>query len=122
MPDYYYEGDVPQVQDNELRSLQKIVSLMNNGAGGGLHGTGVPDAGTGNNGQTYVDDDTGNFYVKSNGGWVLVTGVGSLADAQVFRSTSAPAGSPGVNVAIHYQTTTGKVWIWNGSSWDLIIS
>ena len=41
MPAYYPEGDVPKPWDNELRTLQKILSLTSGGGGGGGGGGGV---------------------------------------------------------------------------------
>jgi hypothetical protein len=49
-------------------------------------------------------------------------GGGALADAQVFKSTSDPSGSPGVTAAIHYRTDNGAVWTWSGSTWTQIIA
>lgn len=98
------------------------VVSVDGGRMGNLHGSGLPDNSLGRNGYTYVDDDTNDFYVKTGGAWVLVTGSGTLADAQVFRSTADPAGSPGVNVAIHFRTDTEEVWFWNGAAWKKIIS
>lgn len=42
--------------------------------GGGLHGTGDPTDNTVAAGTTYVDDSSGNFWAKSDSGWVKLIG------------------------------------------------
>lgn len=41
---------------------------------GGLHGSGAPSNSLGSNGNTYTDDDTGDFYIKYGGAWNLFQG------------------------------------------------
>lgn len=72
----YPEGTTALATDSELRSLQKIVELLNNGAGGGggLSGSGSPEGvETANPGTTYWDATNDVFYVKDTGtgntGW-----------------------------------------------------
>lgn len=51
----------------------------NSTSGGGvLHGSGAPDSDLGNNGNVYVDEDTGDIYSKGGDVWVIIsTGTGT---------------------------------------------
>lgn len=46
----------------------QVASIPGNGSGN-LHGSGAPAADLGSEGNTYVDDDTGQLYWKGSGGW-----------------------------------------------------
>lgn len=87
------------------------------GSGGGaadgavLYGVGVPSAGAGNNGDTYIrTDSSGGTYYKTGGVWVLeITWVGSgdarLSDARTPTSHTHPASE------ISDSTTVGRSWV-----------
>lgn len=85
-PGYFPEGDSPRATDNEMRSLQKIVSLVAAGGGGGgttlaeggynYSGAGSPEGvQSGSPYETYWDTTNNAHYTKISGvgtttGWV----------------------------------------------------
>jgi hypothetical protein len=77
-------------------------------------------------GAVYVNRSNGALYKKVSGdgtavGWSLVNAGGSGAE-QVFRDTGDPSGDPGVDVALHLNTSNDELWFWNGTTWKKLIS
>lgn len=70
MPSYFPEGDTPYPSDNEVRSLQKIVSLGGGGGSASLTvGTGGPAPASGASGDLFWDETNKQLYVKDVDGW-----------------------------------------------------
>lgn len=73
---FYPEGDISLPTDNEMRSLHKLVALIQGGGGGGgLAGVGSPEGVVAANpGRTYLDTSTNSFWAKNSGagttGWI----------------------------------------------------
>ncbi len=68
--------------------MSKYSDYIVTGGGGGesvLNGTGVPSAGLGNDGDTYIDNYTGFYYKKETGSWVKKRQMG------VTISSTAPS-------------------------------
>lgn len=79
MPSYFPEGDTPLQFDNEVRSLQKMVSLGagGGGGGGGEFGVGSPEGA--------VVASPGTTYATAAGElWVKVSGVGNTGWIQLI--------------------------------------
>lgn len=79
MPNFYPEGDTSLPSDNEMRSLHKIVDLLNGGGSGSGIGSGLAGAVNPEGvvaarpGQVYTNTTTGSFWNKLTGtgttGW-----------------------------------------------------
>lgn len=73
MPSYFPENNTALASDNEVRSLQKIVSILGGGGGGGfgigtLSGAGSPQGSvSGALGQIYVDRTNGQIWFNTDG-------------------------------------------------------
>lgn len=77
MPDYFPEGNTAKPFDNELRSLQKLVSQGGTGGGGSgtasgnvIHvaGSGAPGSAPAS-GTGIAYNDAGNEFVYTSNGW-----------------------------------------------------
>lgn len=80
-----------------------------NSTRGGLHGVGPPDNSLGNNGQLYVDDDTGDLYVKVNNAWTLVQGApGGPGEIGVGSPEGVVTAAPGTT---YLDSSTNNFWI-----------
>lgn len=83
MPSYFPEGDTALPFDNELRSLQKLVSQGGTGGGGGggtpiggnyhIVGTGTPAIDVPSTGYNEAYNDIGNTWVLATSGWAQIT-------------------------------------------------
>lgn len=80
------------------------------GLGGGLlSGSGAPDDSLGTVGDGYVDEDTGDFYVKADDGYVLV-GPDSLGGS-VASGDGPPDDSDGDEGDVYLDEETGQIYI-----------
>lgn len=84
---------------------------------GNCSGNGPPSNSIGFDGATYVDELTGDFYLKINNTWVQFSGGGG----GVSIVSSAPVADPGDGPQLAYNPTTGEVWMWSGTTWDLVL-
>jgi hypothetical protein len=72
-----YADTENRFHDTRKITLDKILQALNDGAGGGagsggaLSGDGAPGAGTGSNGNIYVDRTNRDMYVKIAGAWEI---------------------------------------------------
>lgn len=72
-----YPDTENRYHDTSKITLDKILQALNGGAGGGgagtgtLSGAGAPAAGTGDNGDIYIDLTNRDMYVKIGGVWEL---------------------------------------------------
>ena len=63
------------------------------GMGAWRHGTGVPSSGTGNDGDVYVDDNTGDLYTKDAGAWSYSQNIKGPTGDTGPQGATGPAGS-----------------------------
>lgn len=71
-------------------------------------GIGAPTDALGQNGDSYIDLDTWNFYVKDNGTWTLKGNIKGAAGSQGGQGEQGPAGQNGTTPHIG---TNGNWWI-----------
>jgi hypothetical protein len=89
-----------------------------------IAGSGSPEgAVAGWPGAKYVDTATGDRYTKESGygtltGWTADGGAGG----GITIVASAPTDDPGSGPQLSYNPTTGELWLWSGTAWDLIIA
>lgn len=77
--------------------------------GGGLNGSGPPDNGLGNNGDTYVDVDTGDLYVKYGDVWNIVQGApGGSGESGVGSPEGVVSAPPGTT---YLDTSSNSFWV-----------
>lgn len=94
---------------NYYVSLTPASTTTGNSMRGGLHGSGAPSNDLGNDGQIYVDDDTGDLYVKVNNSWMIVQGApGGSGEAGVGSPEGVVTASPGTT---YIDTSTNNLWI-----------
>lgn len=87
-------------------------------------GSGAP-TGNGVEGDLYLDEDAGDIYEFASGAWEfrITAGGGGGGIGKILRSTSDPSANPnvGANGALHYNTSSGAVFLWGGSAWEQIL-
>lgn len=130
---YLKTGGVWNATGNNLMGPQGIQGIQGvagtNGTNGSngtnglsfLQGTGVPAAGLGIDGDTYLDIATGNTYKKTSGSWNFTTNVWgpTLYSGSITAATSPPAGT-GVVGDYYLSTLSGNFYKKTGvSTWTL---
>lgn len=75
-----------------------------------LQGTGAPDDANGNNGDTYVDLSSGEFYIKTAGSWTISTGGGGGV-AEVSSGVVDPEGVV-AKATPHFYVNTDTQQLW----------
>lgn len=93
-------------------------------------GAGPPGA-PGSNGDVYIDTSTGDVYMYDGTTWVLISptfvsltgpqGPSGLAGLDGGAGAVPPV-APGATGQIYIDTTTGTLYVWDGSSWVIIPS
>lgn len=74
-----------------------------------LSGSGAPSDAIGNDGQLYVDEDTGDLYTKSGGTWILYSGSGGAGGlVGVVDPEGVVTADPGT---IYTNTANRTIWI-----------
>lgn len=95
---------------------------------GNCYGSGAPSDGFGNNGFTYIDVDSGDFYVKFGDTWTIQTGGGGSGTDRVFDgSFGNPNGNVTATGAAIYTDDDGSFWRHdsagtNNTNWVVIIA
>lgn len=102
---------------------------INASTGGGstntiLNGSGAPSAGTGANGDFYIDTTNNKIYgPKSSGAWGIGTsivgtnGTNGTNGSVWYTGSGVPSGGLGVNIDFYLRTTNGDVYSKSSGSW-----
>ena len=78
-------------------------------------GTGVPAGGLGNNGDYYLDDATGNVYLKTSGAWAITANI--MGPAGLGGGTITQIDTTGPGITGGPITATGTLVVqWNGGA------
>lgn len=95
---------------------------------GNCYGNGAPSDSFGSNGNTFIDVDSGDFYIKYGDTWVIQTGGGGSGTDRVFRgSFGDPNGDVTATGAAVYYDTDGSQWVHqsagtNNTNWFAVIA
>jgi hypothetical protein len=97
--------------------------------GGNLSGQGAPADSLGENGQLYVDLDTGSVYEKLSGSWTLFS-AGAGVTPQVFGASADPNGvqsCAGPGFVIGRGAVDGTIWKkstagTSNNEWEILIA
>ena len=84
-------------------------------------GTGAPTDDLGANGDSYIDTDTWNYYVKANDSWVLqgnIKGAEGANGANIFTGNGVPT-TQGVNGDSYIDLNTWNFYVKNNDAWTL---
>lgn len=85
-----------------------------------LSGVGVPGAGLGVNGDSYLNVSIGDTYAKSGGAWALTGNIRGLQGVQgfsVYQGSGAPSGALGVNGDSYVNVANGDIYLKLAGSW-----
>lgn len=85
------------------------------------NGAGAPSAGTGVNGDYYLNKTNGDYYQKSAGAWSLLgnlTGVAGAAGSVWYSGATAPSAGTGVNGDYYVNTTTSDYYTKTAGAWN----
>ncbi|MFC4699394.1 hypothetical protein ACFO4O_04375 [Glaciecola siphonariae] len=108
---------VPLTSLSQISDYTIFKTWITNSASRWLIGTGAPAAALGSVGQSYVDDDTSDVYIKTDTGWVLVGNFGT-GDGDTFLSgTTDPVDSLGLNGATYLNLTSKELFKKIGGTW-----
>lgn len=102
----------------------KNISSDDLNTGGSLWLTGVVDPldSEGDDGQLFLNTDTGDVFEKANGVWTLLMNLqGSQGAAFVWKGTlTTNPLNPELNWA-YYNSADGKAYIYNGTAWEILV-
>jgi hypothetical protein len=116
--------------DNDLVTDDVTINAAIDGAAGAagntvLQGSGAPSAGTGNDGDTYLDTTNHVIYKKSSGSWASqgssfkgVKGDTGLTGAAMLQGAGAPASGTGANGDVYVDTTNHIIYKKASGSWS----
>lgn len=91
-------------------------------------GSGAPSDATGNDGDYYLDDSTGDVYTRSGGHYTIVanikgaSGSAGTAGSVWYNGSGAPGVGLGVNGDYYLDTATSDVYYKSSGSWAVIVN
>jgi hypothetical protein len=85
-----------------------------------LFGTEDPDNGIGNNGDLYINTNTGQLFSKVNNNWVFRIFLKGERGTQIYSGNTPPAEYLGLNGDYYINTTNGNLFRKQNGDWTLI--
>jgi len=85
-----------------------------------LFGTEDPDNGIGNNGDLYINTNTGQLFSKTGNTWVFKVSLKGERGTQIYSGNTPPAEYLGLNGDYYINTTNGNLFRKQNGDWTLI--
>lgn len=115
-----YKFFLTDADDNPIYT-QDNVSLPTSGTPGSSFtiDDGIPNDANGQNGDSYLDNETGIFYVKSAGVWVENGGISTFisAGSKIYTDPGAPDDGDGIDGDIYINETNYDIYQKAGGTW-----